>query len=82
MPRRSFFLSVEYYHLYFNCYTSPQVVKNIETIIGFQAKQEQKLPWRDRHDWEAQIMQQATDPQAVLNILPENLEQAEIELSQ
>jgi len=27
---------------------SAQVVKNIETIIGFQAKQEQKLPWRDR----------------------------------
>ena len=27
---------------------SAQVVKNIEAIIGFQAKQEQKLPWRDR----------------------------------
>ena len=27
---------------------SEQVVKNIEAIIGFQAKQEQKLPWRDR----------------------------------
>jgi uncharacterized membrane protein len=27
---------------------SEQVVKNIETIIGFQAKQVQKLPWRDR----------------------------------
>ena len=27
---------------------SEQVVKNIETVIGFQAKQEQKLPWRDR----------------------------------
>lgn len=27
---------------------SEQVVKNIETIIGFQAKQEQNLPWRDR----------------------------------
>lgn len=27
---------------------SEQVIKNIETIIGFQAKQEQKLPWRDR----------------------------------
>ena len=27
---------------------SARVVKNIETIIGFQAKQEQKLPWRDR----------------------------------
>ena len=26
---------------------SEQVVKNIETIIGFQAKQEQKLPWHD-----------------------------------
>lgn len=27
---------------------SDQVVKNIETIIGFQAKEAQKLPWRDR----------------------------------
>ncbi|MCC0176379.1 DUF1003 domain-containing protein [Waterburya agarophytonicola K14] len=27
---------------------SKQVVKNIETIIGFQAKQEQKLPFHDR----------------------------------
>ena len=27
---------------------SEQVIKNIEAIIGFQAKQEQKLPWSDR----------------------------------
>lgn len=27
----------------------------------------------DRHDWEAEILQQATDPQVVLNILQENL---------
>lgn len=27
---------------------SAQVVKNIEAIIGFQAKEAQKLPWRDR----------------------------------
>ena len=27
---------------------SEQVVKNIESIIGFQAKQKQKLPFRDR----------------------------------
>lgn len=27
---------------------SEQVVKNIEAIIGFQAKQELKTPWRDR----------------------------------
>ncbi|MBW4534836.1 MAG: DUF1003 domain-containing protein [Pleurocapsa minor HA4230-MV1] len=27
---------------------SEQVVKNIETVIGFQAKQELKIPWRDR----------------------------------
>ena len=27
---------------------SEQVVKNIETIIGFQAKQERKLPFKDR----------------------------------
>lgn len=29
---------------------------------------------RDRYDWEAQIMQQATDPQIVLNIIKQNLE--------
>lgn len=33
----------------------------------------------DREDWEAQIMQQATDPQIVLNILQENLEQRDTE---
>lgn len=27
---------------------SEQVVKNIEAVIGFQAKQELKIPWRDR----------------------------------
>jgi uncharacterized membrane protein len=32
---------------------------------------------RDREDWEAEIMQQATDPQVVLDILQENLEQSE-----
>ncbi len=36
---------------------------------------------KNRYDWEAQIMQQATDPQVILNILQENLEQAEIEVS-
>ena len=30
----------------------------------------------NRFDWEAKIMQQATDPQVVLNILQENLEPA------
>lgn len=34
---------------------------------------------KDREDWEAELMQQATDPQAVLNILKENLEQTENE---
>ena len=29
---------------------------------------------KDRNDWEAQIMQQSTDPQVVLNILQENLD--------
>lgn len=29
---------------------------------------------RDRKDWEAEIMQQATDPQVVLDILQENLQ--------
>ncbi|WP_036481186.1 DUF1003 domain-containing protein [Myxosarcina sp. GI1] len=29
---------------------------------------------RNRYDWEAQIMQQATDPQVVLNIIKQNLE--------
>ncbi len=35
---------------------------------------------RDRYDWEAQIMQQSTDPQVVLDILQENLEETETEL--
>ncbi|MEM8807755.1 MAG: DUF1003 domain-containing protein [Cyanobacteria bacterium P01_G01_bin.38] len=32
---------------------------------------------KDREDWEAEVMQQATDPQVVLNILQENLESTE-----
>ncbi|MGD1852656.1 MAG: DUF1003 domain-containing protein [Leptolyngbyaceae cyanobacterium] len=31
----------------------------------------------DRKDWEAELMKEATDPQAVLDILQENLEQSE-----
>ena len=34
---------------------------------------------KNRYDWEANIMQQSTDPQVVLNILQENLDQDPVE---
>ncbi|MGF1568941.1 MAG: DUF1003 domain-containing protein [Nodosilinea sp.] len=44
-------------------------------LIGLLEELRADLPeLRDRKDWEAEIMQQATDPQVVLNILQENLE--------
>ena len=65
-------------NLQINLLTEQKIAKLIELIEELRAD----LPTiRDRHDWEAQIMQQATDPQIVLNILQENLEQAEMELS-
>ena len=66
-------------NLQINLLTEQKIAKLIELIEELRTD----LPnIRDRHDWEAQIMKQATDPQIVLNILQENLEQAETELSQ
>jgi uncharacterized membrane protein len=46
-------------------------------IIGLLEELRADLPTlQDRHDWEAEIMRQATDPQIVLNILQENLNSA------
>lgn len=46
-------------------------------IIGLLEELRADFPsLRDRHDWEAEIMQQSTDPQVVLNILQENLNSA------
>lgn len=57
--------------------------QKIAKLIGLMEELREDLPdIRDRHDWEAQIMKQATDPQIVLNILQENLEQQEIESPQ
>ncbi|MDJ0636860.1 MAG: DUF1003 domain-containing protein [Xenococcaceae cyanobacterium MO_188.B29] len=56
--------------LQINLLTEQKIAKLIELMEELRAD----LPnIRDRHDWEAQIMQQATDPQIVLNILQENL---------
>ncbi|MEO0348471.1 MAG: DUF1003 domain-containing protein [Cyanobacteria bacterium P01_A01_bin.15] len=47
-------------------------------LIGLVEELRAGLPeFENRTDWEAELMQQATDPQAVLNILQENLEQSE-----
>ena len=65
--------------LQINLLTEQKIAKLIELMEELR----EDIPnIRDRHDWEAQIMQEATDPQVVLNILQENLEQAEAELSQ
>ena len=65
--------------LQINLLTEQKIAKLIELIEELRSD----LPdIRDRYDWEAQIMKQATDPQVVLNILQENLAQAETELSQ
>lgn len=46
-------------------------------IIGLLEELRADLPTlHDRYDWEARVMQQATDPQVVLNILKENLSSA------
>lgn len=54
----------------------------IATGVLVQQSRQDMPNIRDRYDWEAQIMQEATDPQVVINILQENLEQSETELSQ
>ncbi|WP_019509594.1 DUF1003 domain-containing protein [Pleurocapsa sp. PCC 7319] len=62
--------------LQINLLTEQKIAKLIELIEELR----EDIPnIRDRYDWEAQIMQQATDPQIVLDILQENLEQAETE---
>lgn len=59
--------------LQINLLTEQKIAKLIELIEELR----QDLPnINDRYDWEAQIMQQATDPQVVLDILQENLEQS------
>ncbi|MEO0457344.1 MAG: DUF1003 domain-containing protein [Cyanobacteria bacterium P01_A01_bin.114] len=47
-------------------------------LISLLEEMRNDLPDLDnREDWEAEVMQQATDPQVVLNILQENLESTE-----
>jgi uncharacterized membrane protein len=59
--------------LQINLLTEQKIAKLIELLEELR----QDLPdIRDRHDLEAQIMQQATNPQVVLNILQQNLEQS------
>ena len=54
--------------------------QKIAKLIGLMEELREDLPnIRHRKDWEAQIMKQSTDPQIVLNILQENLEQPAIE---
>lgn len=49
--------------------------QKIAKLIKLMEELRQDLPTiRDRDDWEAQIMQQSTDPQVVLDILQENLD--------
>lgn len=63
--------------LQINLLTEQKIAKLIELIEELR----EDLPnIRDRHDMEAQIMQQATDPQVVLDILQENLESTEASL--
>lgn len=56
--------------LQINLLTEQKIAKLIELLS--------ELPeLKDHYDWETQVMQQATDPQVVLNILKENLERSE-----
>ncbi|NEP19421.1 MAG: DUF1003 domain-containing protein [Leptolyngbya sp. SIO4C1] len=58
--------------LQINLLTEQKTAKLIELMEELRAD----LPdLRDRNDWEAKVMQQAADPQVVLNILQENLDQ-------
>jgi uncharacterized membrane protein len=51
--------------------------QKIAKLIGLVEELRADLPnVRDRHDWEAKLMQQATDPQVILEVLQENLESA------
>ena len=63
--------------LQINLLTEQKIGKLIELVEELRAD----LPdIRDRDDLEAQIMQQATDPQVVLNILQQNLESNESQI--
>lgn len=56
--------------LQINLLTEQKVAKIISLLEEMRAE----LPdLENRYDWEADVMQQATDPQVVLNILQENL---------
>lgn len=58
-------------NLQINLLTEQKIAKLIELVEELRAD----LPTiRDRHDLEAEVMQQATDPQVVLDILQDNLE--------
>lgn len=60
--------------LQINLLTEQKIAKLIELVEELR----EDLPTiRDRHDLQAKIMQQATDPQIVLDILQENLESTE-----
>ena len=60
--------------LQINLLTEQKIAKLIELVEELRTD----LPIiRDRHDAEAEIMQQATDPQVVLDILQDNLESTE-----
>ena len=60
--------------LQINLLTEQKIAKLIELIEELR----EDLPTiRDREDLEARIMQQATDPQIVLDILRENLDSSE-----
>ncbi|MGL5834238.1 MAG: DUF1003 domain-containing protein [Waterburya sp.] len=61
-------------NLQINLLTEQKIAKLIELM---EELREDSPQIRDRHDLEAQIMQQATDPQIVLDILRENLESTE-----
>lgn len=63
-------------NLQINLLTEQKIAKLIELVEELRTD---APDIRDRYDWEAQIMQQATDPQVVLDILQENLEQSEKE---
>jgi uncharacterized membrane protein len=60
--------------LQINLLTEQKIAKLIELV---EELREDSPQIRDRHDLEAQIMQQATDPQIVLDILRQNLESTE-----
>jgi hypothetical protein len=60
------------------CQKSSTFDQNTTLLIELMEELREDLPLiRDLQDLEAQIMQQATDPQIVLDILRENLESTE-----